>query len=213
MPFSKILIIGAAGQTGLFTTKEALKRGLQLNVLVRTPEKLGDIQTSVTVFKGDATNYQDILESMRGTQAVISLIGPIKDSKPGMQPEATTHIVKAMQELGLKRLITITGGGVPVEGDKPKFADKAIRALMQIVAKKALNDGIDHVEVLKKSHLDWTVVRVPMLNSDPAKGQYQIGMVGSDNLSVKISRADVANFILDILDSNDYNQKLPMISW
>jgi putative NADH-flavin reductase len=213
MHFNQILIIAATGKTGLQVTKEALKRGYKVKVLVRDSTKLNQLGSKVEIIQGDATNSSDVLRAVKGTQAVTSTIGPTKTSPAGMQPQAAQNIVEAMQAQSVNRLISMTGAGVRTDGDNPKFVDKAILALMKIVAKKSLTDGLDHAEVIKRSSLDWTIVRAPMLVDQPIKGKYVTGMVGDDQMTTKISRADIASCILDLLDDKQSYHKMPMASW
>jgi len=213
MKYPHICLIGATGKTGKEVLKTALDRGYQVTVLARTPSKLGEFQNRVRVVQGDGTDSAAVASAVRGCGAVISVIGPTKNSKPGMQPEVTRNIVEAMQKEGIRRLITMTGAGVRVAGDTPKFADKLIVAVMKVVALKALKDGKEHAEVVAASDLDWTVVRAPMLKDEPAKGEYKTGMVGQSHMSTQISRADAAAFILDELENCGFIQQYPMVSW
>ncbi|GAB4148646.1 MAG: SDR family oxidoreductase [Patescibacteria group bacterium] len=213
MPIKTILVVGAAGKSGLEVVKEALKRGYKVKALVRTPAKLGDYQNKVEVVQGDATIYDNVLEAVSGVDAVVSVIGATPRSRPGMQPLATENIIKSMQEKGIKRLITMTGAGVRTSGDQPKFMDKLVRATMKLVARKIINDAEDHAEVVKSSDLDWTVVRVPILTDDIGTGKYNFGKVGDPQMSLKICRADAALFIIEALDKPEFYKQMPMVSW
>ncbi len=210
---SKILIIGATGQTGIEVTKLALERNLNTSVFVRTPEKLGEIKKQVKVFEGDARNYEQLKPAIQDAEIIISVVGPTKNSPEGMQPTIAKNIVKAMQETNKSRLVALTGAGVRTEGDDPKLPDKLIRGLMQIVAKKALVEGESYVDIIKQTNLDWTIVRGPRLTNKEAKNKYEVGMVGADNMSTEISRKDLAKFILNIIEDKSTFQKMPMVSW
>jgi hypothetical protein len=49
--------------------------------------------------------------------------------------------------------------------------------------------------------LDWTIVRGPMLTQDEPKGDIKVGYVGTVT-GFKLTRADLAKFILDIIENN-----------
>ncbi len=213
MSFNKILIIGATGRTGIEVVKESLARKYETYCLVRSPEKLNEYKNQVQIFIGDATNLDKVEIAVKEADAVISVIGPTKNSLPGMQAQATQTIVDAMKKYNKRRLITMTGAGVRTEGDNPQLVDKLIRGVMLVMARKALDDGIGHAEVVKNSDLDWTIVRGPRLSDDPGTGKYVHGMVGDSQMTTQIARADVAKFIFDILEDESMYNKMPMVSW
>lgn len=208
----KLTVFGATGRTGLEIIKQAVERGYQVSVFVRNKDKLGELKSKVEVHEGDIMSVEDVSKACRGSDVVISAIGPTKDSQPGFQPRAIQTIITSMQQLNLKRLISMTGAGVRAPEDHPKLADKAIVSLMKIVAKKALSDGEQHAKVVIGSDLDWTIVRAPMLKDGPAKSAYMSGMVGDENLGISISRTDMASFILDTAEQARFIGKLPMVA-
>jgi len=82
---------------------------------------------------------------------------------------------------------------------------------MKLAVPKVLNDAIKHHEVLEKSGLKWTIVRAPRLTNDPKKGEYRVGWVGV-NASTKISRGDLADFILTQVEDEQFNYQMPFVS-
>jgi putative NADH-flavin reductase len=82
---------------------------------------------------------------------------------------------------------------------------------MKMAVPKILNDAIKHHEVLKSSGLDWTIVRAPRLTNGPRLGNYRVGWVGV-NASTKISRSDLADFILTQVEDNSFNFQMPFVS-
>jgi uncharacterized protein YbjT (DUF2867 family) len=65
--------------------------------------------------------------------------------------------------------------------------------------------------VLQASGLDWTVVRGPRLTQDPGKGRYRVGWVGVD-ASTRISRDDLADFIVTQLTDRSFIHEMPFVS-
>ena len=78
-------------------------------------------------------------------------------------------------------------------------------------ARAALMDGRAHAKILKKSPLDWTIVRGPILTEAPGKGIYQIGYVGKVK-GFKLTREDLAAFILSILKNNSHIKEMPFVA-
>jgi putative NADH-flavin reductase len=206
-----LALFGITGRTGLPLAEMLLQAGYQLKALARNPDKLTLKHPNLTVLRGNVLQYEDVRRTVEGTDAVISVIGPTKDSPPLMQTEGTRNIVKAMEGSGIRRIISMTGGGVPAPPDQPKTPDKLIRFIMKLVAKNVLEDGTNHAEVLKSSRLDWTVVRGPRLTNGPLTNQYRVGWVGV-NASTSASRRDIAHFITKELEEGKYIHQMPFIS-
>ena len=67
------------------------------------------------------------------------------------------------------------------------------------------------VELVRSSDLDWTVVRLPMLTDDPAKGNVKVAWVGK-GMGSRISRADIASFLVSQVGDKTYLRQSPAIS-
>lgn len=95
--------------------------------------------------------------------------------------------------------------------DEPKFPEKLIRLIMKIAVPKILNEAIRHHQLLEESGLDWIIVRGPRLTNDPPLGRYRVGWVGVND-STKISRSDLADFILTQLEYSTLIRQMPFVS-
>lgn len=208
----KIALFGASGQTGQHFLTLALEKGYEVRALVRNPQSIRQNNPKLTVVKGDVLNIDDVQKVLEGVDIVVSLFGHVKGSPEWLQTNGTKNIVQAMKEKNVGRIISLSGGGLPFpEKDEPKFADKLIRTIMKIVVPKILNDAIKHHEVLKSSGLKWTIVRGPRLTNDSKTGTYRVGWVGV-NASTKISRADLAAFIVSQVEDEQFNFQMPFVS-
>lgn len=212
MKTKRIALFGATGQTGSQFLELALAAGYEVNALVRDRNKLSYSTTALIVFEGDVLNQQHVNQVVKDADLVVSLFGHVKDSPEWLQTNGTINMVNAMKEFNVHRIISLSGGGLPFpEKDEPKFADKLIRTIMKVAVPKVLNDAIKHHEVLAKSDLKWTIVRAPRLTNDPRLGTYRVGWVGV-NASTKISRADLADFILAQLEDTRFYHQMPFVS-
>ena len=209
----KIALFGASGQTGQHFLELALERGFEVKALARNPKSINQNNPKLEVYTGDVLNIDHVRQVVEGADIVVSLFGHVKGSPEWLQTDGTKNIVQAMKEKNVRRIISLSGGGLPFpEKDKPKFADKLIRTIMKIVVPKILNDAIKHHEILKSSGLYWTIVRGPRLTNDAKTGNYRVGWVGV-NASTKISRADLADFILSQVDDEKFNFQMPFVSF
>jgi putative NADH-flavin reductase len=208
----KITLFGATGQTGNAFLKQILSSHYEITVLVRTASKLTQKAPNLKVIEGDVLNIADVEKAVAGADIVVSLFGRVKDSPDLLQTNGTKNIIAAMQKYNVTRIISLSGGALPYpEKDKPKFVDKIFVTIMNLVAKKMLDDAKAHYEVLKNSNVKWMVVRGPRLTNDAKKGTYKIGWVGV-NASTKISREDLAAFIVTQIEDETFNYQMPFIS-
>ena len=210
-----IALFGLTGKTGTVLVKKLLAKNYLVKALVRSPTKVTISSPNLTILKGDVLNKSFVNETMKDTDAVINVIGHVKGCSPDLQTVATGYILKAMNELHVRRLINLTGGGVRVEGDNPDLIDSTVNFIMKHMAGKGMKDrfadGDAHVGLIRSTELDWTIIRAPILIQRPAKGKTSIGSVGhvpGHNLRYE----DLADEIINILENNLYIRQLPYIT-
>lgn len=213
---STIAIFGATGQTGRPLVQKALDAGYTVRALVRSPQKMPIRHQNLIVIQGSSLDKAKVDETIEGSDGVISALGQDKNSPADLQTRSTQLIVNAMKRFSIRRLVSLTGAGVRDEHvDKPGFADKAIVFIMKNLAgstaRNALSDGISHAGVIRKTNLDWTIVRGPMLTNDPAKGDYKVGHVGTIP-GIKLTRPDLAEFILTEFKQEKHIHDMPFVT-
>mgnify|MGYP001627357305 CR=1 FL=1 len=209
----KIALFGATGKTGRQFLLQALEKGYAVKALVRDRNKLQTQHPNLEVIQGDVQYLEDVQQAVAGTDLVVSLFGHVKGSPAWLQTEGTQNIITAMEEAGVSRILSLSGGGLPYpEKDKPKFVDHLIRGIMKLVVPKILDDAIKHAQILRESGKSWVIVRGPRLTDGAAKGIYRIGWVGV-NASTAIGRADLAHFILTLVEDNTYDGQMPFVSY
>jgi putative NADH-flavin reductase len=209
----QIALIGGSGRTGRQFLEQALEKGYPIKALVRQPENFNFQHPHLTVIQGDVLVAEDVARTVAGADVVVSLFGHVKDSPEWLQTDGTRNIVEAMQKEGVNRILSLSGGGLPYpEKDEPKWIDRIIRGIMKIAVPKVLNDAIRHHQVLAESDLKWVIVRGPRLTDGPRKGTYRVGWVGV-NSGTSISRADLAEFILQQVEDEQFNYQMPFVSY
>lgn len=206
-----ITIFGATGKTGAHLVEQALLAGHTVSALVRTPSKLARASARLTVIQGDIGDAVQVAQAIQGADAVISVLGPASNAPDFAVSRGTANIIAAMQAQGVRRLIVSTGAGVRDPNDAPKFFDNAIVAVLQIVSKNVYADMKRTVELVCASDRDWTIVRVPMLTNDTPKGNVRVGYVGKD-IGTRLTRADLADFLLKQLQDHTYVRQAPAVS-
>lgn len=208
----KLAIFGATGRSGIPLVQQALDAGHEVVALVRSPEKMPIMHERLTLVKGDATQAADVERVITGdVDAVLSVLGPVKGQPPEMLPQAVGHILTAMRRHDIKRLIYMTGAGVPAPQDRPNLMNHLIKFALKTMAADVLKQSEIAVDKVRSSDRDWVVVRVPMLTDGPPTGQLRVGWVGV-NTGSRLARADGAAFMLQQLGDDRYLRQAPAIS-
>ena len=207
----KLAIFGATGKTGIPLVKQALDAGHEVKAFVRSPEKMSVKHERLELVQGDATDPKAVERAVQGTDAVLSALGHAKGSPDDVQTVATRNIVAAMKRHKVERIVSLTGAGVSDPQDQPKLTDRAIKFLLSTLQKSVLTDAENHADVLRRSGLDWVIVRGPMLTEGKHTGKYRVGYIGK-NSGMRIPRADVADFMLKQLSDDRYLHQAPMVS-
>jgi hypothetical protein len=114
-----------------------------------------------------------------------------------------------MTEIGLTRFISLTGTGVRFPGDRVTATDHFLNLSISLIDPARVKDGLQHVEVLKQSHLKWTVVRVLKLQNTKPR-PYTLTEHGPTK--VFVSRHEVASSILTLLSNHSFIEQAPIIS-
>jgi putative NADH-flavin reductase len=210
---AQIALFGGSGRTGQQVLEQALRAGHGVRALARKPESITQRSPLLTVVHGDVLDPAAVSSTISGTDTVISVFGHVKGSPAAVQTEGTRNIVEAMKAHGQRRIVSLSGGGLPYpEKDEPQLPDKAIRLLLRILSPKVLKDAEGHLRVLEESGLEWTVVRGPVLTNAALSGRYRVGWVGVD-AGMKLGRADLAHFILAEALAPAYVRQLPFVSY
>jgi putative NADH-flavin reductase len=207
----KIAVFGASGAIGRLFIDQALKEGHQLHLYIRKKEGLPQSDNS-QVFIGELSDFDQIKRAIDGTDAVVSLLGPaLKRSYPGM-PIATghEHIIRAMKTLGVSRFITIATPAVPFEKDSTSVVTVFPKIMARLFLPKPYKEIVASGELTKSSGLDWTIVRFLAPVDGAATGKVKVTF-GDKKIGFKITRADIAAFVLKELSNREYVRSMPII--
>jgi putative NADH-flavin reductase len=208
----KLAVFGATGRTGRPLVEQTLADRHEVRALVRDPSRLPVSEGRLTPVVGDVLDPARVEETVAGADAVLSVLGQTKTGPKDVQTRGTQNIVSAMEKHGLRRLVSLTGAGVRDPRDEPKLVDKAITFLLERLQPQVLADGVGHAEVIKASDLDWVIVRGPRLTEGPKRGEYRVGMIGK-NSGTRISRADLADFMLHQVTDDTHLRRMPVVSY
>jgi putative NADH-flavin reductase len=202
----KLALFGATGGTGRQFLRQALAQGHSIRALARTPSKLEPAER-LTVTAGDVLDQTAVDQCLQGVDAVICSLGSHGSREP-IEALGTSRIIDGMVRLGVRRLIAVTSMGV---GDSRDQVPGFFRVLMRLTLRSIMAAKEEQEALIRQSGLDWTIVRPGGLTDGPATGEYRSGMDHSIK-ATRISRADVAAFILEQLADDRYLRMTPAIS-
>lgn len=204
-----IAVIAANGRLGKAVTEQILAAGHSVRAGVHSKNPFDKHLELLTVMTCDATSQSDIEKLITGCDAVVSCIGHVKGSSATVQTDAIDVVIRTMKVLNQSRIISVTGTGVRFPGDHITLIDRLLNTLISHIDPDRIRDGKEHVEVLKKSSLDWTVLRVlKFQNTKPKK--YNLSLHGPTKLYV--SRLEVAEAILQVIQDDTFIKAAPMLS-
>jgi uncharacterized protein len=197
-----ILILGATGRVGCQIVTFALRDRHHVTALVRTPEKIQINNENLTILQGNVLNKDDIVRAMREIDVVISALNTdgtttLSDSMP--------LIIEAMENEGIKRIITIGTAGILQSRTSPN----TLRYQSSESKRKSVRAAKEHHKVydmLKQSTLEWTIVCPTYLPDGKSVGNYRVDRNFLPEGGVEISVPDTAEFTYNLIKSNDYLQ-------
>jgi len=206
----RIAILGATGQTGRQAVLQALDSGHSVTALVRSPAKLADItHPSLTVTECDVFSQEQLSSNLGGHDAVLSCLG-FKPQKPAVTGylEVTRSLVGAMRSVGLNRLVLCHSWFT--EEESRGQASFLIRWILIPMIRTVLDNMRRTEEWLEQQEgLQYTVVRPAGLTNGPKTETDIQECVGFfvPGASSRISRADVARFMLESIGKSEHHAK------
>jgi len=206
----QLALFGGTGRTGQQVVAQALAAGHTVTALMRNPARLNTSNPQLAVVAGDVQDAAQVAAAMRGAQAVISVLGPTGNEPLFEVSAGMAHILAAMEAQGARRLIVSLGAGVADPHDRPQAFHRVMNFLVRRMARYVYEDMRRVDGLVRASGLDWTIVRVPMLTDGPRTGHVKAGYVGQ-GLGPRVSRADLADFMLRQLADQTYLRQAPAI--
>jgi putative NADH-flavin reductase len=196
----KLIVLGATGGTGLETVRRALEQGHSLTAFVRSPERLKPFRNRITIIQGDLLNSAELERVIQGHDAVVSAFGPrwpASKADANLLERFAVALVSAMQHAGVRRVVA--------ESVAFLFKDSIVPPtylLGRLFFRDIVADASAMERIFGESELDWTLVRPPELTDKPYTGKYRVREGHLPLFGFKISRADVADFMLKVVENH-----------
>jgi putative NADH-flavin reductase len=198
----RLLVLGATGSVGRLVVQEAVKRRHEITALVRSPQKLGEWATRVKAVQGDALDSDALGASVAGQDAVIYVLGAGNVRHTTLFSDSTRVLLTEMERHSVRRLLCVTGVGAgETKGHGGFLYD---RILYPLFTKGIYEDKNRQEDLIRQSQTDWTLVRPAAFRSQTPLGPLRVVTDVAGVTLRKISRLEVATFLVDELEQNRY---------
>ena len=211
----KLTIFAATGGIGRQLLGQAVAAGHDVTAVARNLRGLSPVPARAVAADLASADPAALQPAVAGADAVLSALGPRTRADAGVAARGTEVITEAMRAAGVRRLIVVSAAPIgtiasPGRPHPPRHDPGdgfIIRYLADPIVKRALRahyaDLARMEDVLRDSDsdLDWTIVRPPRLTDKPVTGRYRTAYGQNIRRGVFVSRADVAHYMLSVLDN------------
>lgn len=203
----QLAMFGASGATGRHLLQLALDAGHTVTVLLRSADSLSIQHPALTAIVGRLDQSATVESVVQGADAVVSVLGARKGGAQSICSDAMRGIVAAMQATGRRRLIALSAYGA----SETRKASWFIRFVRMAIGEK-MRDKDAMEALVRASGTDWTLVRPPALTNGQASGRYRSGTGLRPGMTGRLSRADLAAFMLRTAESGNFIGQAPVVS-
>jgi uncharacterized protein YbjT (DUF2867 family) len=198
----KITVFGATGRVGGHVVGQALDAGHKVVAVVRDPARLPLLHPSLElVVVPGLTDPEPLIPTLDGSDAAISAAGPASRRDVTVASTTVRGILAALDRSGVSRFIAVSAmpvGAVP-DGDS-RTNRWLIYPLVRALLRGIYGDLAVMEDEIRRSGLQWTVVRPPRLVDRPAIGRYRAVVGGNVPGARTMRHADLARAMLAFLD-------------
>ncbi|MGH1516822.1 NAD(P)-dependent oxidoreductase [Chryseobacterium sp. JK1] len=203
-----IAVIGGTGKSGKYLVQKLLQKQYKLKVLVRNPELFTLQNPLIEVVKGDVRDENAVYSLISQCDTVISTLGQPKGEKT-IFSDAASNIIQAMNHYGIKRYIVTTGLNVDTPFDHKNDGVKMATDWMYKNYPETTEDKQTEYELLSKSNLHWTLVRLPLIQQTDESFVTEANL--TDCKGESISATDLAGFLISQIEDREYIGKSPFL--
>jgi putative NADH-flavin reductase len=207
----RVALFGATGPLGRRVLDQLLERDYEVKVLVGDPARLARENEKLTVIEGDPGDPEKVGQAIAGCEAVIDTLGVRANTEAEVQRllRVTELILTTMREQGAWRFIGVAGAGVNAPGDNKGKGYRLVAWFSKLPARHVVEEKQKEFELVSRSGLDWTMIRVPFISDGELTQKYRASLIRPP--SSRISRADIAYVLVSQLQDRRFIQKAPFV--
>jgi putative NADH-flavin reductase len=206
-----VIIFGASGGTGSALVQRAHGSGHRVTAFVR---KRTEFRVETMQILGDALDAEAVIDAIANQDAVLSALGARDLRTDDFLRMAIQNIAGGMHRHSVHRVVVLGAAGAlgdPLKNEPP-FRKWMFSLLKHTLLKNPFADSGAQQKILQNGDLDYTVVLPPRLTYGPPTGKYRLSLDGLPAKPKKISRSDVAEFMMNCLDQDAYVRQCPYIA-
>ena len=209
-----LALFGGSGATGQQVIRQAVALGVQVRALVR-PTSVHLLQSDsshrLEIRTGSLLNAEDVENLVKDCGAVCCVFGPRPPFGDLFCAEATRLIVEAMHKHGLRRILCQTGAMIGEYRQNRTWPFQRLVEVFHRLSPELAADRAAQEACVQSSGLDWTLVKPPRLTHQPIRGRVVVGPTVKVGLGSRISRADLAEFLLRELYFPEYSGQVVFV--
>ena len=207
-----LVVFGASGKTGREVVRQALARGFIVTAFVRDTARLPLAHANLRLVKGEITDAKAVAKVIEGHSCVISTLGvgmPLRHDP--IVIEGVRTIARASEHASVERLVYMSFIGVSESCDAAGFL---LKRLARTVLRHEVADHEVKEAAVVESFVDWTIIRAPKLTNGRLTASYRVGEdIHARSPWPMMSRADVADFMLNQLGQTAYLRQAPGVCY
>ena len=209
----KITVYGAEGEIGQKVISYALSQGAFVTACICDAGILWP-RKNLTVVQGMMNNKEKGREAMLEADIIISALtcGSTSRKSSGTPvADANATIISAMEQLGKTRLVVLGSICIPAFGDQQGLLQRLHPKLAAILYAEKIRDLLKTGQIVTRSHLNWTLVRVVNLQAKDSGKGYGVSLDGS-RCGMWVSPSNAAHFLYDVaLEPVMFSRKMPIV--
>lgn len=205
----KVALIGATGKAGKHLLTELLHQGYRVKALIRKPLSYPISHPNLEIVAGDIKDIETTWQLLAGCNAVLSAIGQAPN-EPLISSLAAENLIQVMTQYQISRYIFIAGLSLDMPDDQKSEANLQGSKWMKETFPVVMADKEKALDLLQKSDLEWTMVRLPWIEDTEERRGIKVSL--QDCPGEKISTSDLAELLVQQLKDPNYIRKAPFVA-
>ena len=177
-----------------------------VTAFVRDPSRFEAPRGRLRVLEGDVLVPGTLPRAVAEQDAVVSLLAPRPRRDGRVWVEGTRNLANAAEAAGVRRFVVVSAEGAGVSPDTLPLAYRLVLKI-PVVARLYPDLALMERDLIARSGLDWTIVRAAVLTNGRPNGEYRTAIGDAVPHGLRISRADLAEFLLEVVETGAYVQR------
>lgn len=208
-----IAVLGANGGIGKQVVLAALKAGHSITAILRTPSNLQISHLNLQIVQGDVMKPETLDKYLKNKDVIVSAIGKNSLKNTILYSKGNKNLLESMKRVGANRAFFISASGLEVNPSHSLLVKFATKFILQSLLRNMYADLLRMEKIVKASDINWTIMRPPKLLDTSLTGSYRTAIDKFIINGLKISRSDVAHFIVNNISNKSIFKKTVEIAY